>query len=557
LQRKVATLLLLIVLLPVSVMAWMGWRMAKNEQQLAAAQVQALVQAQLGTVDDGLNSYFRQLQDDWLARLHNGNLDAQALKKLPQELGLVQHVLVIGTNGKRVLPLPGVALSEAEKQFMQRTAALWDNPSLLTQGAGLALANPAARSSWAGKTYSLTTAAASTEADAAPAQSGWFTWYWNAQLHHIFWLRDAQGRLVGLELSPVALLADMVALLPSTAVSDDAAAQTLTRLVNGNGQTVYEWGSLHPGAQDKSLATRPLGHPLGTWKLEYFGSTALSSASSTSTAAAVAALLSLAVALAGLAWYLYREHSREVRLAQQRVNFVNQVSHELKTPLTNIRLYAELLEDEVGSVRDDAQSGTDKAHKYLNIITTESQRLSRLIANVLSFGQFQKAQFTLNLQPGQVDDVVLRCIAAFKPALDAKGIAVQFAPMADSAVVMLDAQALEQILNNLLSNAEKYAASGGTVHITTGQSNSSTMAVSTISVRDFGPGIAARERARIFEPFYRISSKLSDGVAGTGIGLDIARQMARQHGGDITLQDVPSGACFCVTLRTPTVEHQP
>jgi len=547
LPSKVAAILLLIVLLPIGLLTWLGLRMAHNEQQVGAAQVQALVQSQLQAVDDALIGYFRTLQDDWLAHLQNRTLDTQALKALPQQLGLVQQVLVMGADAKRVFPSPDASLSEAEKHFLQRTAAIWDNPRLLTQGAALpvvALGN----SSFVSRRY----LADVTAAEAGPPQSGWYNWHWNAELHHIFWLRDAQGRLIGLELSPVALLADLIARLPATNPLEATQANTSTRLVNGNGQIVYEWGSYRPGAHAKSLAMRPLSHPLGTWKLEFFGPT-LAAASAVNLWGVAAALLGLTAALAGLAWYLYREHSREVRLARQRVNFVNQVSHELKTPLTNIRLYAELLEDELDLTADDSPTDSPgKAQKYLGIITAESQRLSRLIANVLRFAQFQKAQFTLALQPGRVDDVVQRCRQAFQPALAAKSITVQLQAHADG-LVMLDAQALEQILNNLLSNAEKYAASGAAVHIETGQANG----ISTIDVRDFGPGIAKRERERVFEPFYRVSSRLSDGVAGTGMGLDIARQLARQHGGDVTLREVASGACFRVTLRTEFMEPAP
>lgn len=544
-QSKVAAILLLIVLLPIGLLTWLGLRMAQNEQQVGAAQVQALVQSQLLGVDDALNGYFRTLQDDWLAHLQERRLDTDALKALPQELGLVQQVLVIGADARRVFPLPEA--SEAEKQFLQRTAAIWDNPRLLTQGVALpvvALGN----SSFVSRRNQADVSAA----EAGPPQSGWYSWHWNAELHHIFWLRDAQARLIGLELSPVALLADIIARLPATNPLDATQASTSTRLVNGNGQIVYEWGGYRPGEQEKSLTMRPLSHPLGTWKLEFFGPT-LAAASAVNLWGVAAALLGLAAALAGLAWYLYREHSREVRLAQQRVNFVNQVSHELKTPLTNIRLYAELLEDELDFAADESPTDSPgKTQKYLGIITAESQRLSRLIANVLRFAQFQKAQFTLALQPGRVDDVVQRCMQAFQPALAAKSITAQFQPHAGG-LVMLDAQALEQILNNLLSNAEKYAASGAAVHIETRQADG----ISTLDVRDFGPGIAKRERERVFEPFYRVSSRLSDGVAGTGMGLDIARQLARQHGGDVTLREVESGACFRVTLRTEFVEPVP
>jgi signal transduction histidine kinase len=560
LQKKVAVILLLIVLLPVGLLAWLGLRMAHNEQRVAAAQVQELVQSQLGSVDDSINVYFRTLQDDWMTRLSTQALDAPALAQLPQELGGVQQAFVIGADGKRVYPSPTAELSESEKQFLQRTAALWDNPGLLSQGAALG-GSVGSANSLVSKRYNASTSSTSTNtADAGPAQRGWYTWHWNAELHHIFWLRDAQNRLVGVELTPVALVADLIALLPSTPADGTQATQTKsrTRLVNGNGQVVYEWGAYQPASGEKMVAMRPLSHPLGTWKLEYFAP-ALATAGVVNTWSMVAGLLGLALALVGLALYLYREHTREMRLAQQRVNFVNQVSHELKTPLTNIRLYAELLENEVDPAADEQTEGSSKAHRYLGIITAESQRLSRLIANVLSLGQFQKAQFKLALQHGVVDEVVARCIAAFRPALQAKSITVQFTAQAPR-TVMLDAQALEQILNNLLSNAEKYAASGGAIHIDTTQAQG----VSTIDVRDFGPGIPASERERVFEPFYRVSSKLTDGVAGTGIGLDIARQLARQHGGDVTLQTTEAnvvgvgvGAHFRVSLRTEFVEPTP
>lgn len=79
--------------------------------------------------------------------------------------------------------------------------------------------------------------------------------------------------------------------------------------------------------------------------------------------------------------------------------------------------------------------------------------------------------------------------------------------------------------------------------------------MSTIEVRDFGPGIAVADRDRVFQPFYRVSSRLTDGVAGTGIGLDIARRLARLHGGEVSLCEVTPGACFRVVLRTAPVQE--
>jgi signal transduction histidine kinase len=312
---------------------------------------------------------------------------------------------------------------------------------------------------------------------------------------------------------------------------------------------MYEWGKYQVKQDEKSTAMIPLSHPLGSWKLEYYAP-ALTGATTTNSLSIVVGVLLIGIALTALATYLYREHQREVRVAQQRVNFVNQVSHELKTPLTNIRLYAELLETEVADVFDDEQQQEgEKARKYIAIITAESQRLSRLIANVLRFGQLQKSQLDLRLQAAKLDEVIQRCVLAFSPALKAKGIVVSL-DLHANILVMLDTEALEQILNNLISNAEKYAASGAALHI----SSTQTFDLSTILVRDFGLGIAALERVRIFQPFYRVSSLLSDGVTGTGIGLDIARQLARLHGGDLVLQEVDIGACFKLTLHTPAAK---
>ncbi|MDZ7937141.1 MAG: hypothetical protein U5M53_02190 [Rhodoferax sp.] len=133
-QKKIAITLLLIVLLPVAGLAWLGLRMAHNEQQVVAAQVQSLVHAQLQGVDDAIQGYFLELQDSLLAQLNQRPLDNDSLKQLARESAQVQQVLVIAADGSRVLPAPGAPLSESEKQFMQRTSALWDNPSLLTQG---------------------------------------------------------------------------------------------------------------------------------------------------------------------------------------------------------------------------------------------------------------------------------------------------------------------------------------------------------------------------------------------------------------------------------------
>jgi signal transduction histidine kinase len=234
-----------------------------------------------------------------------------------------------------------------------------------------------------------------------------------------------------------------------------------------------------------------------------------------------------------LAWYLYREHTREMRQAVRKVQFVGQVSHELKTPLTNIRLYAEMLEDKL---EDDPQQ-----QRYVQIIVNESQRLTRLVTNVLNFSR-QPRVHKKNVDPNRV---IQSAVEHFSAVFRQKGIAVNLDLGADG-MLYTDSDLFEQILNNLLSNVEKYAANGKRVDISS-RIDSNRL---TVSVCDFGAGIPRNERKRIFQPFYRINDSITEGVTGTGIGLTIAHQQARSLGGDLQYLELVGhqGACFQLVL---------
>jgi signal transduction histidine kinase len=134
----------------------------------------------------------------------------------------------------------------------------------------------------------------------------------------------------------------------------------------------------------------------------------------------------------------------------------------------------------------------------------------------------------------------------FSAPLESRGVKTVFHAGA-AAAVQFDRDAVEQILGNLFSNVEKYAASGGSLEITSRQDGQMT----SITVRDRGPGIPRGQEQRVFEPFQRLSNKLTDGVTGTGIGLTIARDLARRHGGDLVVVPTEGGACLQLDLRTP------
>ncbi|MEZ5594688.1 MAG: HAMP domain-containing sensor histidine kinase [Gammaproteobacteria bacterium] len=545
-RSKILIPLLLIVLLPLLLLSLAAWRLVQSERAALAHQVQSLVAAQLQNVDDTLQNYFQRKQQQLdtalteLARVLNQSTASAiepVLDRYNREQPGVRQLFVLTARNERLYP--PAQLNPQEQRFMTRSAAFWDNLSALQQNRPAAPAPADTPSSLLSRSAAVSKTG---PADDLMHNQGWYIWQWGTQTHLIYWRWDQQQRVWGIELDPSYLLAELIAVLPAT--SADASAAARLQLQDANGTVLYQWGDYQPASQQRPLLLRPLSHPLGSWSLSYFAP-ALTLGRSQLWLISLAAITAVGLALGLLAWFLYREHQRELRLAQQRVNFVNQVSHELKTPLTNIRMYAELLEDRLDTVLEDEPHTGDVGtpQRYLAVIVSESQRLSRLINNVLSFAGWQKNRLALRPRPAVVDEVIGTAVETFRPLLAAKQIGMTLHLQAPQQV-SLDPDVLEQILNNLLGNVEKYVAAGGQVTLASWQRGEQ----SFIRLQDDGPGIPARERQRIFEPFYRLGSALTEGVSGAGLGLTISRELARLHGGDLALEPTPVGACFLLRI---------
>ncbi len=343
------------------------------------------------------------------------------------------------------------------------------------------------------------------------ASSGWFVWYWDRGLNLIYWQRRPSGHIVGCALERARWMADLVAQLPETVDSDSGSTdsgsersiETRVRLVNSAAASVYQWGSFEPPKDAKPLCEVPLAVPLASWRLQCFVPMAKLTAGTGRSVylSLFASLAAVAVALGVIAWFFVREYARDMKEASQQVSFVNQVSHELKTPLTNIRMYAELLERDLENV---SSADAEKPKQRLEIIRSEGQRLTRLIGNVLTFARQKKK--TLQLQPREVipDELIGRIVDRFRPAFADQQIEVALECNASNAM-HIDPDFLEQILGNLLSNVEKYAASGGLLNVHTNIKDD----LLTVDVCDAGPGIPSTKRAQVFEPFARITNDVS------------------------------------------------
>ena len=287
------------------------------------------------------------------------------------------------------------------------------------------------------------------------------------------------------------------------------------------------------------------------------------------------AVLVLAIGVGS--WLIVRSLNSELKLARQKTDFVGNVSHELKTPLTSIRMFSELLAD--GRVADPA-----KQRSYLNIITAEAARLTRLINNVLDFSRMERGEKKYNFQPCDLAEVVRAAAQTFRPHLETNGFKFDCV-LPDTAVpVHGDADALSQIIVNLLSNAEKYSngpastpsprPSGeraGARGTESGESEEqfnnrkeialqlarreSPLPHAEVKVLDRGLGVPRGSGEKIFEKFYRAHDSLSSGVQGSGLGLTIARQIARAHGGDVAYEPREGGgSCFILRLPLKPIE---
>jgi len=489
-----------------------------------------------------MSTFIEETERHLLRTLDDVSLDALALRGFIAREPMARQVFALDAEGRRIHPPPEGDLSEAEQQFIERATHLWNrNVFYHLEGPAHEGSSPPASVPIGAPTVGEGKATRTRSGGARPY--GWHVWYWGRGLNLIFWRRLDSGQVVGVEIDRVRLASDLIGELPETDDTEPLRPQGRIALADSQGDTLYQWGAYEPAEGEAPRVGLPLRHPLSAWKLEYFvPEAALDAGLGRSVLFNVlSGVIVIFLALMGLAVYFYRESSRDMREAQQRMTFVNRVSHELRTPLTNIRMYAELLQESLAE-------GEEKNSRYIGVLVSESERLSRLIANVLTFGRKQDQRLTLRKSPGVVDEVLLAALAQFAPSMEAKGIAVTVSGDAE-AEVLLDGDALQQILGNLFSNVEKYAASGESMTVQSEQDGDWT----TIKVSDKGPGIPHANRDRIFEPFYRISDKLTGGVAGTGIGLSIARDLAHLHGGDLVLVPTASGACFRLTLQTPRV----
>ena len=346
----------------------------------------------------------------------------------------------------------------------------------------------------------------------------WRTWYEGDRLSFIGWMRQGDGEVRGVELETVKVLSEFLSVIKRNLPSGLA-----VELRDGFGKCVVRTRAHRPEEMSPELALDiglP-GYTLAVWRvvprshaLRY-----------------LTTLLPpfLALVLGGV--LLVLEITRERRESMLKTSFVSNVSHELKTPLTAVRLSAEMLRE--GRVKEEAQA------RYLEVIVRESERLTRLVDNVLDFGRLERGRRKFNLEARDVNEL-LSVAEAQRPRVEAAGLTlmVRSAPM--PVMRTFDLDAVGQVLVNLIDNAVKYAASGKMVEVSVSERGE-------ITVADRGPGIAAKHRSRIFERFYRCDDSITAKSSGSGLGLSIASRLMAGMGGELVFAPrAGGGAVFTI-----------
>ncbi|MFA5805576.1 MAG: ATP-binding protein [Melioribacteraceae bacterium] len=232
--------------------------------------------------------------------------------------------------------------------------------------------------------------------------------------------------------------------------------------------------------------------------------------------------------------FILRDISREERISVMKSEFIANVSHEIKTPIATIRTLAENLNE--GWV-----TGEEKQREYFHLIEREAERLTHLVENILDFSRIERAKKIYRMETNSISETTKKAIERFRLLVDGHGVIIKENIENDLPLYMLDSEAYEQVLLNLLDNAVKYSREDKFIEVSCKHQNDSII----IEVSDHGIGISKKDIEKIFEKFFR--SPIPDGrkIPGSGIGLTLVKEIIEAHGGKIEVEsEIGKGSTF-------------
>lgn len=538
--RLLLLALLLLVAAPLVLLGWVSATALRDQRVESRRRLQSAFAEQLRETDRTLAGVLQQHTRELSEQLSLPVDPLVTLRSMQRNLPIVRRGLLVSSDGVVVFPPPPLSNDPDDIALYAALSGMVDGRPRVGAGAADDRSNIVGQSP--GKSMVVADATRAPVGVSKSVDPMWQLWFLDEGLQLIYWVRRADNSMAGALLERARWMSELTAALPdSDAANADTAGVGFTALVDESRRIVYRWGD-NSERQGEPFASTPLSAPLTSWRLEFYPAEVLLPDAGALPIAV--SLLGVGCVLLALGAYVLSGVQRQMREARNRVSFAGQVSHELRTPLTNIRLYAELAESDLESLPDSPSR--QSLVRRLDVIDKESRRLGRLVSGVLEVIRDDRKPRPPKLVNVIPDCVIDRAIEQFAPSFANAGIAVERVAEAGE-TVPLDADILELVLVNLLSNVEKYAADGGLVLV---QSKLEGERLS-VTIQDHGVGIPAHQRRKVFTAFARLDDSIN-APSGTGIGLAIARRSARRHGGELSLRPGNRGCEFVLVLPIGT-----
>ena len=541
-----------LILVPALIMAGAAFTLLRHEEERLSASMADALGDQARTLAQTLELTVTTVQDNLTQSLiamieneiHDPGIDSPYIHLVLEEKltawektnPLVRNVFVFSPRKGLIYPQRSLAATAEERAFIRRFQALFTgrvpfNPEESDP-------EPARRSKANNRNslYGLSRAPSPLMERGGPEMVdgfGWIPWFSQNRLHILGWVQGRyNGVVFGMELEVMTLVSRLITDFPQMNQADTALA-----LSNGTPEFIHQTGNLDIGPEQTPRLRIPVSSALPHWEIQVFVPAQGLDTGRSFFILSMGLTALLLVSMISGGFFITRLTLAKARDASQKTSFVASVSHELKTPLTSIRMYAELLLS--GRIRDKA-----KTERYLGIMVAESLRLTRLINTVLDFGRLEQGRKTYSKTEFELTAFLQEILETHRLRIQKSGLEVITRFPVEPVRIYTDRDAIEQVVLNLIDNALKYADGGEKLTLSLEQDKADIY----LSVQDQGPGIAPVFRDKIFEKFYRMDTELTAARSGSGLGLPIARQMARDLGGDLYLEPgADSGACF--TLR--------
>ena len=561
LMRKVASVFVLAVIAPSLVLAWLAVRSLRDQQLVLERQQTLLSQGVADSLAQQVQQEIAERQREFAQHVETflGKQEPAAVAPgfddyLRRAWPAADVAFAVSLNGALTCPpLPG--RSEGQTFRLENEAFLSGNASCTVVWSSpkgqIKLSGPDGHADELASKAGVFATKKGGEETAAPAEArfiqivgdaheGTLARFLQDQLKLLFWYRSPRdlSLVFGAQLKLPELLAPLRSLIK---VDPPLDREICVALLDDNGRAAAVTQPQFAPARRRPFVTSDIGEVLPHWEVAVYllDPARLGNAAQTARLTLGLLILLLVLAIAIGSWLIVADLRRQLTLARQKTDFVSNVSHELKTPLTSIRMFAEML-------AENRVAEPDKRRQFHQIIASEASRLTRLINNVLDFARLERGEKKYSFAECDVTALVAETVGAYRPHLESAGFALACDLPSGPLPVKGDRDALAQVLVNLLSNAEKYSVEKKEIAVRAKSENG----FIAVQVLDRGAGVPRGCEEKIFEQFFRAHDSLSSGIQGSGLGLTLARQIARAHGGDVMSAGRDGGgSCFTLRLR--------